>query len=159
MSILWSRQLDILCTAFLGQEKFIGSRRSISTRNRRRSKTKVKGEEVKLFPSHQVECCPLDDKTGTQHFLLYEKLGKNYTNTQQQEETNNIKLKCLFYLCSTKSLSSIYYAPPSRPGGPRRCPDRSNAGDALVFSSLSWLLYRGCVYLAGNSPDKLGSIA
>ena len=34
-----------------------------------------------------------------------------------------------------------YYAPPSRPEGPRRCPDKGNAGGALVFSSLLWLLY------------------
>ena len=28
-----------------------------------------------------------------------------------------------------------YYAPPLRPEGPRRCPDRGNAGCALVFVS------------------------
>ena len=27
----------------------------------------------------------------------------------------------------------FYYAPLSRPEGPRRCPDRGNAGGALVF--------------------------
>ena len=27
-----------------------------------------------------------------------------------------------------------YYAPPSSPEGARRCPDRDNAGGALVFS-------------------------
>ena len=26
-----------------------------------------------------------------------------------------------------------YYAPPSRPKGPRRCPDKGNAGGALLF--------------------------
>ena len=37
---------------------------------------------------------------------------------------------------------NIYYAPPSRPEGPRRCPDRGNAGGALVFPpQLLWLLY------------------
>ena len=40
----------------------------------------------------------------------------------------------------------IYYAPPSRPEGPRRCPDRGNAGGALVFSVLLWLLYALGVY-------------
>ena len=34
-----------------------------------------------------------------------------------------------------------YYAPPSRPEGPRRCPDRGIAEDALVFSQELWLLY------------------
>ena len=35
-----------------------------------------------------------------------------------------------------------YYAPPSRPEGPRRCPDRGNAGRALVFfPQLLWSLY------------------
>ena len=27
----------------------------------------------------------------------------------------------------------FYYAPPSRPEGPRRCPGRGNAGASLVF--------------------------
>ena len=39
-----------------------------------------------------------------------------------------------------------YYAPPSRPEGPRRCPDRGNAGGALVFMYLFWLLYAMGVY-------------
>ena len=37
----------------------------------------------------------------------------------------------------TKKIASPnygYYAPPSRFEGPRRCPDRGNAGGALVFS-------------------------
>ena len=34
-----------------------------------------------------------------------------------------------------------YYAPPSRPKGPRRGPDKGNAGGALVFLMLLWLLY------------------
>ena len=46
-----------------------------------------------------------------------------------------------------------YYAPPSRPEGPRRC--RGNAGGALVFSSLLWLLYALGVYLPRNSPWKI----
>ena len=48
----------------------------------------------------------------------------------------------------------FYYAPPSRPEGPRRCPDRGNAGDALVSIQLFWLLYIGCVYLAENSCEQ-----
>ena len=34
----------------------------------------------------------------------------------------------LFYI-----FKDIYYAPQSRPEGPRRCPDRGNAVGALVF--------------------------
>ena len=40
----------------------------------------------------------------------------------------------------------FYYAPPSRPEGPRRCPDMGKAGGALVFSMLLWLLYTMGVY-------------
>ena len=40
----------------------------------------------------------------------------------------------------------VYYAPPSRPEGPRHCPDRGNAGGALVFSQELWLLYAMGVY-------------
>ena len=43
-------------------------------------------------------------------------------------------------------LKYSYYAPPSRPEGPRRCPDRVNAGGALVFLMLLWLLYAMGVY-------------
>ena len=39
-----------------------------------------------------------------------------------------------------------YYAPPSRPEGPRRCADRGNAGSALVSIYLFWLLYAMGVY-------------
>ena len=38
-------------------------------------------------------------------------------------------------------ITDIYYAPPSRPEGPRRCPDRGNVGGALLFLMLLWLLY------------------
>ena len=34
-----------------------------------------------------------------------------------------------------KLVCLAYYAPPSRPEGPRRCPDRGNAGGSLVFLS------------------------
>ena len=46
----------------------------------------------------------------------------------------------------SETLSTIYYAPPSRPEGPMRCPDRANAGGALVFLVLLWLLYAFSVY-------------
>ena len=39
-----------------------------------------------------------------------------------------------------------YYALPSRPKGPRRCPDRGNWGGALVFLMLLWFLYALVVY-------------
>ena len=53
----------------------------------------------------------------------------------------------LLVLCFPKLfIVSYYYAPPSRPEGPRRWPDRGNAGGALVFSSLSWLLYAMGLY-------------
>ena len=35
---------------------------------------------------------------------------------------------------------AAYYAPHSRPEGPRRCPDRGNTGNALVFLSKFFLL-------------------
>ena len=41
-----------------------------------------------------------------------------------------------------KKILTFYYAPTSRPEGPRRCPDRRNAGGALVFIYL--LQVRGC---------------
>ena len=55
------------------------------------------------------------------------------------------------YLCAKlvpplKSCIWYYYAPLSRPEGPRRCPDRGNAGGALVFIYLFWLLYAMGVY-------------
>ena len=52
-----------------------------------------------------------------------------------------------------------YYAPPLRPKGPRRCPDRGNAGGALVFfPQLLWLLYALGLYTYPKIHlDKLGS--
>ena len=49
-------------------------------------------------------------------------------------------LHVCYHLHATSSYRN-YYAPPSRPKGPRRCPDRGNAGGSLVFLSLLWLLY------------------
>ena len=41
----------------------------------------------------------------------------------------------------------FYYAPPSRPKGPRHCPHRGNTVGALVFfPQLLWLLYALGVY-------------
>ena len=44
-----------------------------------------------------------------------------------------------------KCVEIFYYAPSSRPEGPRRCPDWGNAGGALVFSIRTMF-----VYLAGK---------
>ena len=43
-------------------------------------------------------------------------------------------------------ITTDYYAPPLRYEGPRLCPHRGNAGGALVFSMLLWLLYTLGVY-------------
>ena len=51
----------------------------------------------------------------------------------------------------TFQTTKTYYAPPSMPEGPRRCPDRGNAGDALVFSDQLWLLYT----MGGNTYQKI----
>ena len=77
-----------------------------------------------------------------------------------QLQSNRRLQNCFFFrkssMCSQSlkkttgwkiSRNIIYYAPPSRPEGPRRCPDRGNAGDALVFLSLLWLLYAMGVYI------------
>ena len=61
-----------------------------------------------------------------------------------------MKLKLDFYsiLFLLNFVSTLgYYAPPSRPKGPRRRIDRGNAGGALVFfPQLLWLLYAMGVY-------------
>ena len=61
-----------------------------------------------------------------------------------------------FKLCSNyitiwvTTFWNVYYAPPSRFKGPRRCPGRGNAGSALVFLYHFWLLYAGFVYRNDN---------
>ena len=40
-----------------------------------------------------------------------------------------------------------YYAPPSRPEGPRRC--------ISIFDVVMVTIYTGCVYLVGNSPGQI----
>ena len=63
-----------------------------------------------------------------------------------------------FYLNATIQRKIWYYAPPSRRKGPRRCPNRGNAGGALVFLSLSWLLYALGLYTCRKIHlAKLGS--
>ena len=60
--------------------------------------------------------------------------------------------------CIYINIRFFYYAPPSRPEGPRRRPDRGNAGDALVFLMLLWLLYAMGVYTYQKIHlGKLGS--
>ena len=53
---------------------------------------------------------------------------------------NSCSLYCQFFSFF------LYYASPSRPEGPRRFPDRGNAGGALVFLDPLWLLYALGVY-------------
>ena len=54
-----------------------------------------------------------------------------------------LKLNNIF---PNQNFQKSYYAPPSRPEGPRRCPDRGNADGALVFLMLLQLLYALGVY-------------
>ena len=47
----------------------------------------------------------------------------------------------MYYYCIISNMKwLLYHAPPSRPEGPRHCPDRGNAGVALVFSGNFWTI-------------------
>ena len=50
-------------------------------------------------------------------------------NSIKYRVTPNLLLPCVLW-------HPYYYAPPSRPEGPRHCPERGNAGGALVFMYL-----------------------
>ena len=55
----------------------------------------------------------------------------------------------------------VYCAPPSRPKGPRRCPDRGNASGLCIsiFDVVMVTICNGSVYLLENSPSQIIPVA
>ena len=78
-----------------------------------------------------------------EQLLYHYQIGNEKVYCMIIEQFHTIFEKLLnYYQIIFEPILNDYYAPPSRPEGPRRCPDRGNAGGALVFPpQLLWLLY------------------
>ena len=84
-----------------------------------------------------------------EQLLYHYQIGNEKVYCMIIEQFHTIFEKLLnYYQIIFEPILNDYYAPPSRPEGPRRCPDR---GCISIFSPVVMVtICTGCVYLAGQ---------